>query len=85
MCLLDYAWSAGQGNAMQEYMPVMPAVKANRPEGASSTPQTLPMKKKSAPLGKSALKQSTLSFGKKPKPMPVASRMSADVVDLSRD
>ena len=85
MWMLDCAWSAGQGKAMQEYMPVMPAAKADRPQGASSTPQTLPMKKQLAPLGKSAMKQSTLSFGKKPKPMLVASRLSADVVDLSRD
>ena len=70
---------------MPEYMPVMPAAESDKPNGASDMPQALHVKKKSAGSGKLALKQSTLTFGKKQQPMlaPVAS--STAVVDLSLD
>ncbi len=66
---------------MNEYLPALPAVRADKPSSESGTPQTLQLKKRSGTHGKSAFKQTTLMFGKKPQPSPAPS--SAEVVDLS--
>ena len=64
---------------MNEYMPAMPTMRADRSGSESGTPQDLQLRKHSS--SKSAFKQTTLMFGKKPRPTPTTS--SADVVDLS--
>lgn len=72
---------AGQSRAMNQYMPVMPAVTADKPSASGSLPHLLQMKKRMGPHGKSAFKQTTLMFGKKPKTNTNLS--TAEVVDLS--
>ncbi|KAL0028186.1 hypothetical protein WJX79_000439 [Trebouxia sp. C0005] len=73
------AAAAGQGRPMSEYMPAMPTVRADRSGSESGTPQELQLRKRSS--SKSAFKQTTLMFGKKPRPIPTTS--SPDIVDLS--
>ena len=66
---------------MNEYMPVLPAVRTDRPSSESDTPAAPQLKKRSGSHGKSAFKQTTLMFGKKPKPTP--STRHGEIVDLS--
>lgn len=72
---------AGQARAMKQYMPVMLAVTADRLGAAEKSPHLSQLQKRMGPHGKSAFKQTTLMFGKKPKPMTNTS--STEVVDLS--
>lgn len=62
---------------MNKYMPTMPAERAGEPTASGSTPQLSQLKKRMGPHGRSAFKQTTLMFGKKPK------TSSDEVVDLS--
>ena len=68
---------------MSEYMPAMHATKADKPASESGTPHELQLKKRPGSHGKSAFKQTTLTFGKKPKSAPTASASGTEVVDLS--
>ena len=71
---------------MNKYMPAMPAVRANELKAEGSTPQSSQLKKRMGPHGKSAFKQTTLMFGKKPKTNAIMSSTVAaasEVVDLS--
>lgn len=72
---------AGLIRAMNQYMPVMPAVTADKPSATDSSPHLPQLKKRMGPHGKSAFKQTTLMFGKKPKI--TANMGSSEVVDLS--
>ena len=65
---------------MNQYMPVMPAVTADKPSPAESLPHQSQLKKRMGPHGKSAFKQTTLMFCKKPKT--TTNLSTAEVVDL---
>lgn len=69
---------AGQVRAINQYMP---AVTADKPGATDSSPHLSQLKKRMGPHGKSAFKQTTLMFGKKPKS--TANVGSSEVVDLS--
>lgn len=66
---------------MNQYMPVMPAVTADKPGGTDHSSHLSQLKKRMGPHGKSAFKQTTLMFGKKPKT--TTNIGSSEVVDLS--
>ena len=66
---------------MNHYMPVMPAVTADKLGAAESSPHLSQLKKRMGPHGKSAFKQTTLMFGKKAKT--TTNMSTAEVVDLS--
>ena len=66
---------------MNHYMPVMPAVTADKQDATQSSPHLSQLKKRMGPHAKSAFKQTTLMFGKKPKT--IKTMGSTEVVDLS--
>lgn len=66
---------------MKQYMPVMPAVTTDRLGVTEKSPRQSQLQKRMGPHGKSAFKQTTLMFGKKPKP--TTNTSSTDMVDLS--
>ena len=66
---------------MNQYMPVMLAATADKPGATESSPHLSQLKKRMGPHGKSAFKQTTLMFGKKPKT--TTNMGSTEVMDLS--
>ena len=81
LCLI--ICGAGQAQAMNKYMPVMSAVRAGASSAEGNTPQSSQLKKRMGPHGKSAFKQTTLMFGKKPKTTAASSLGKAEVINLS--